>query len=132
MLLIMVRAFDFHLDLTSSAGQILFDSSVNNYDSILGSTLLVESTDAVLTDRGAYFSDGTRISMPPNNLKPTTLLPIAVDYVFVLNVKPLDAGCILSVTNSTTVKLSLCWSAGTVTMIQSGKTLTKTMTSGNL
>ena len=95
-------------DFQTAVGQIIFDSSGNQYDGILGKNLLVESIDAILTDRGAYFTGGQQISIPPNNLFPNTILPITTSYLFVIGFKPISAGCLLSITNGATVKMQLC------------------------
>ena len=130
LIIFLVEASLLQLDLTGSVGQIILDSSGNNLDSILGTTLLVESTDAILTDRGAYFNAGTRISLPPNNLHPESLPPISSSYVFTLTFKVLSAGCILSVTNSGSTLQSLCWSGGVLTFTQNGASLTSAVSLG--
>lgn len=120
---------DFHL--TTSVGQLIFDSSGNGYHSVLGSTLLEESTDAILTDRGAYFESGSMISMPPNNLRSSSFLPLSSTYLFTIILKPLGPGCILSITNGSETKLSLCWDLGILTVTQNGVSVSKSLVQGD-
>ena len=93
---------------TTLVGQLIQDSTGNDFDGVLGTTLLIESSDAILTDRGAYFNSGTRISVPPNAIHPLSLLPITNTYLFVITFKVLGPGCLLSITNGATTKLSAC------------------------
>ena len=107
-LLSLAKASQLSYPFTTSVGQLVQDSSGNNFDGVLGSTLLTESNDAILTDRGAYFNSGTRISVPPNAIHPDSLLPITNTFLFVITFKVLGPGCLLSITNGATTKLSAC------------------------
>lgn len=112
-------------DLRNSIGQLAYDLSGNNLHGILGKTLFVESNDAIFTDRGAYFSGGTRISALPNNIRPNYLLPISSTYLFLISFKPLGSGCLLSITNGSSTKLEICWNSDTLSFTQNGVTISQ-------
>ena len=130
LLLLLVDASLLKLNLKTSVGQIIEDSSGLHLDAVLGTSLLIEPTDAILTDRGAYFSSGTLISLPPNKLHPSSLLSISNQYIILLFFKALGAGCIFSVTNGSTTKQSLCWSSGVLTLLQNGSSTTQAAVEG--
>ena len=95
-------------DFKTAVGQMIVDKSGSGLNSILGGSILIESVDPILTDRGAYFNGSTYISMPPNTLYPNSHLSITSDYLFTLCLKPLIAGCVLSIVDGATTKLKLC------------------------
>ena len=76
-----------HYKFNQSYGQIIIDHSSNCYHSVLGSTLLKEEFEPILTDRGAYFNYYSYLTLPPNALLPKTPVMITnfylVFYVFV-------------------------------------------------
>ena len=115
---------------SSSVGQLIFDATSNHYDAAQGSSLLVESTDPISTDRGVYFAGGTLLSLFPNCLNSFTLLPLSVPYLFVIDFYAISAGCLVSITNGSTTKMSICWAAGSLTITQGGVSVSQSVAQG--
>ena len=95
-----------HYKFNQSYGQIIIDQSCNSYHSVLGSTLLKEEIDPVLTDRGAYFDYYSYLTLPPNALLPKTSVTLT-NFYLVFYVYVAYYGKILSIYEEDSLALNL-------------------------
>lgn len=101
----------------NSVGQVVLDTSGNQNHAVLGNNLLKSSSDPILTDRGAYFTSTTYISLPPNSLLPLTSLSIG-NFYGVIFIHILSSGTILTISLSQNVKLKLQHQSSTISFYQ--------------
>lgn len=118
-------------NLQGSVGQISFDTSENSLHANSGSTLLEESNDPIYTDRGAYFDQAQILTLPPNPLRPQSVLPINSNFLFTLTFKALSSGCLITITNSLSEKITLCIELDTLKFTQNGLFLVDSILQGN-
>ena len=121
-------------DFTSSIGQVVYDNSLNSLHAVVGTTLLEDLDDPVLTDRGAYFNGNSYITLPPNALLPEDKLTLTNFYAlfFVYVISP---GTIFSIYNSGTRIMELSHISGSLSLFYkyliTSTTIQSSITSGN-
>lgn len=100
--------YDFHQD----KGQFISDRASNIYHAVNGSTLDSESGDVICTERGAYFSVASSISLPTNQVIHSTF-PLATSFSVLIWFNPTGSGTLFTIaesTSTTSVNLTLSYS----------------------
>lgn len=93
-------------DFTTSFGQVIIDNSGEENYGVLGETLLEDTSDPILTDRGAYFYEEDYISMPPNALLPLQDLGLT-NFYGVFFIKLTASGTIFSISLSSSIEFKI-------------------------
>ena len=100
------EALTTHYKFYTSIGQVILDSSGNNYHATLGQNLEEDDSDPIPTDRGMYFTSSTYVNPPSNALILQEFIPLSNFYIFFFAFI-ISNGNFFSITNSGSTVLTL-------------------------
>ena len=113
-------------NLYESAGQLVVDDYNPSTYGILGSTLLIESSDPLLTDRGAYFSDTQYIQLNPNFLS-TSVPNLQSNLVILALFRVFNPGVIFSMYVDNALQMEISYESDELKFTRNGGSVSYTL-----
>lgn len=106
-------------NLYESAGQLVQDKFNPSTYGILGPTLLIESSDPLLTDRGGYFETAQYIQLNPNFIS-TSVPNLQSNLVILTLFKVLEPGIIFSMYVDNSLQMEISYESGNLKFTRNG------------
>ena len=109
-------------NLYQSAGQLVKDKSNSSVYAILGSSLLIESSDPILTDRGGYFNKTQYIQLNPNFIS-SSVPDLQNELIILALIKVIEPGIIFTMHVENTLRLSIKYESGSLYFSRGGNSV---------
>ena len=109
-------------NLYQSIGQLIQDKSNSSVYAILGSSILIESSDPILTDRGGYFNKTQYIQLNPNFI--SSSVPDLQNELIILTLfKVIEPGVIFTMHVENTLRMHIRYESGSLIFSRGGNTI---------